>query len=328
MLNLPIQLRFIGHYLYGIVYIKDWGLSTYVFLSIIKGINDIRKGAHLTHMKAKLTKYKVWNNICIFLFILTPLIAAVLFCLRDGKLIRDIYIPLGGWSDEITYYKQIEGILSHGMPRGYFGYNQSKALCGTLGVWGIIPLIPYIIWGFFFGWNYCSPIYANIFFCMVALLGIYIILRPKKRWMGMISFFWIANQFLNRYVLSGVIEASVTAQLLLVTACGLYLLSDTIRGQQERKFTPKKDNAVLILCTILICFMTLARPYFAVLYLIPLWKAFKDKRKGWIFTLPFIAIAVILLFSLTTAFSVPFILRIFLHLKKYRKQESEVSSCK
>lgn len=97
------------------------------------------------------------------LFCLTPLISAILFCMMDGKMITDIYIPLGGWSDEITYYKQIEGILSHGMPRGYFGYNQSKALYGSLSVWGLVPLIPYVIWGKIFGWNYCSPIFANIF---------------------------------------------------------------------------------------------------------------------------------------------------------------------
>lgn len=76
------------------------------------------------------------------LLVSTPLVSALLFCMKDGKTISDIYIPLGGWSDEITYYKQIEGILSHGMPRGYFGYNQSSALYGTLGVWGVVPLIP------------------------------------------------------------------------------------------------------------------------------------------------------------------------------------------
>ena len=117
---------------------------------------------------------------------MVPLLSAILFCFRDGKLISDIYIPLGGWSDEITYYKQIEGILAYGMPRGYFGYNQSRALYGSLGVWGLLPLIPYVIFGFFFGWNYCSPIYANILFSMLAFLVIYIFLRPDKKNLGVI----------------------------------------------------------------------------------------------------------------------------------------------
>lgn len=235
-----------------------------------------------------------------FLFIMTPLISAALFCLKDGKSISDVYIPLGGWSDEITYYKQIEGILSHGMPRGYFGYNQSRAMYGTLAVWGIIPLIPYVIWGFCFGWNYSSPIYANIYFCVLALLCVYLVLRPKKRWMGIFSIFWLSNQFLNRYLLSGVVEASVTAQLLVVTALGIYLLSDTWR--KDQKELSRRDNVALILCSLLTCFLTLGRPYFGVLFLIPFWKACRDKRKAWVILLPILAVVIMAVFFLNNHF--------------------------
>lgn len=234
--------------------------------------------------------------LCGGLFTLVPLLSAILFCFRDGKLISDIYIPLGGWSDEITYYKQIEGILAYGMPRGYFGYNQSRALYGSLGVWGLLPLIPYVIFGFFFGWNYCSPVYANILFSMLAFLVIYIFLRPDKKSLGVISIFWITNQFLNRYVLSGVVESSVILQLVVITSCAEYLLSDKVRTQVGRSFTPRKDSAVLVLCTFLICLLTLARPYYGVLFLIPLWKAVKDKNRKLIFSLPFLAVAIIGLF--------------------------------
>lgn len=253
-------------------------------------------------MQKYLTKQQFIKISFFLLFILTPLISAILFCLKDGRSISDIYIPLGGWSDEITYYKQIEGILSHGMPKGYFGYNQSRALYGPLGVWGLIPLIPYIVWGFCFGWNYTSPIYANIFFGMLALAGVYFILRPRKRTMGVISLFWLCNQFLNRYVLSGVIEASVMMQLMLVIALGEYLLSERIRSQDNRSFTPAKDKAAMILCTVLISFMTLARPYFAVLYLLPLWKALRDKNKIWVITLPLVSVGTIVLFFLNNRY--------------------------
>lgn len=157
-------------------------------------------------------------------------------------------------------------------------------------------MIPYIIWGFFFGWNYVSPIYANIFFGILALTGIYFILRPRKKTMASLSLFWICNQFLNRYVLSGVIEASVMMQLVFVIACGEYLLSARIRCQENRNFTPRKDKVVMILCTALISFMTLARSYFAVLYLIPLWKALLDKKKAWVISLPLVAMTTIVLF--------------------------------
>ncbi len=257
---------------------------------------DSRRGA-ASRMKKKITATTFAKLITISFFVSIPLIAAALFCLKDGKAINDVYIPLGGWSDEITYYKQIEGILSYGLPRGYFGYNQSKALYGPFGVWGIIPLIPYVIWGFLFGWNYTSPIYANIFFCMLALFILYLLIHPKKNWMIIFSIFWICNQFLNRYLLSGVIEASIIAQLLTVTALGTYLLSDVIR-HESRQAHPLSDGTALVLCTLLICFMSLERPYFEVLFLIPLWKAIKDRRKTWIALLPIIAIVTLALFFL------------------------------
>lgn len=253
-------------------------------------------------MNKQINSKQFLNGIFVVIFILTPLISAVLFCLKDGKVISDIYIPLGGWSDEITYYKQIEGILSHGMPRGYFGYNQSKALYGPLAVWGVVPLIPYVVWGFFFGWNYCSPIYANIFFCIVALTFFYRLLRPKKAEMITIALFWVINLFLNRYILSGVIEASMIAQLMIVMTCGEYLLSKRIRERREEDSSPVKDRVVFILCTVMVCFLTLARPYFAVFFMIPLWKAIKDKNKKWIAMLPFLAIGIIGVFFLNSKY--------------------------
>lgn len=239
--------------------------------------------------------------VIIVLFVLTPLISAALFCLKDGKAINDVYLPLGGWSDEITYYKQIEGILSHGMPRGYFGYNQSRAMYGTLGVWGIIPLIPYVLWGFFFGWNYVSPIYANIFFCTAALAAIVLLLRPKKKAMILFSLFWLCNQFLNRYLLSGVVEASVTAQLLIVSTLGLCLLSDNIRSDRNGK-SVLTENAALILCTLFICYLSLGRPYFEVLFLIPFWKACKDRKRTWQIILPALAVLVMIVFFINNHF--------------------------
>lgn len=133
---------------------------------------------------------------------------------------------------------------------------------------------------------------------MLALFVLYGFLHLTEKEMGVLSLFWITNQFLNRYVLSGVVEASVIMQLTFVTACGEYLLSNRIRGRQDRVFSYSKDRLVLIFCTVMICLLTLARPYFAVLFLIPLWKSAQDKRKIWIMVLPMLAIGVMGLFFL------------------------------
>lgn len=253
-------------------------------------------------MNKLIDKKKYLHHIYVLAFLLIPFISAVLFCAKDGRMINDIYIPVGGWSDEITYYKQIEGILSHVLPRGYFGYNQSRALYGSLAVWGLIPLIPYVIWGFFFGWNYCSPIYANIFFCVAALFVLYKLLRLNRTEMAALAVFWSVNQFLNRYVLSGVIEASIVAQMLILAACGEWLLSKKIRGRCSKDGVIAKDRAVYVLCTILSCFLTLERPYFAVFFLIPFWKSVREKNKGQIICMPLLAACNMVIFFLNSKY--------------------------
>lgn len=242
--------------------------------------------------ETKITKNIIFKLILIF-FIITPLLSAILFCLKDGKSILDVYIPLGGWSDEISYYKQIQGILKYGLPRGYFGYNQSKAIYGTLNVWGIFPLIPYILWGFIFKWTYVSPIFANIFFCILGLVIFVALLKPSKKSMIFYSIFWILNQYINRYVLSGVIEASFVMQLFIVATLGEYLLSERI---ERSTVSPKRLNIVYYTCVFFIFFLTIQRPYFAVLFLIPLIYDFKNHRTIQIIILPIIALASIVVF--------------------------------
>lgn len=254
----------------------------------------VRKGTGMKKIIKE--KYSALDVICIILFLLTPLISGILFCAMDGKTLADIYIPLGGWSDEITYYKQIEGMVSHGSPIGYSGYNQSRAAFGPYAYWGVLPLIPYAIWGHIFGWTYTSPIYANIFFCVLAFALIYVFLRPSKKCCLAFSVFWITFEYLNRHVLSGVVEASVVQQLVLVIVLGELLLSDKVGAKQM--LSQKKENVIVIICTALVFFMTVVRPYYAVFYLIPFWSVAKRRNKVGIVAVPVAAFLSLVVFFL------------------------------
>lgn len=238
---------------------------------------------------------KTFHILAALLFVLTPLLAGVLWCAVDGKTLADIYIPLGGWSDEITYYKQIESILTHGIPRGYFGYNQSQAMYGPFGYWGFLPLIPYALWGLFFGWTYTSPIYANIFFCVLAFAFIYFVLKPSKKWCLAFSAFWLFFQFLNRHVLSGAIESTLILQLVIVVVLGEYLLSDKASSQA---LSARKENWYVAICTTIVFFMTVLRPYYAVFYLIPFWAVIRKKKKIGIVAVPAVAFLSLVCFVL------------------------------
>lgn len=164
--------------------------------------------------------------------------------------------------------------------------------------YGVLSLLCLILRGGVVGWDYLSPLYANIFFCVLSLFVLYKMLHPAEKEMLLLSLFWIANQFLNRYVLSGVVEASVIMQLIFVTACGEYLLSEKLRGRQDREFSRLKDSMALAFCTFVVCALTLARPYFAVLFLIPFWKCVLDGRKRCAVGLPVLAVVIMALFFL------------------------------
>lgn len=226
-----------------------------------------------------LVKKKIIYIFVATLLVAVPFISAILFCLKDGKTINDIAIYLGGWSDEITYYKQIEGMVEYGMPMGYFGYNQSKAIYGPFGVWGVFPLIPYWLIGSLIGFNYCTMMYINIFMCMVAL-GIFVwLVQPNKRTMLTLAVLWIVYYELNRYVLSAVVEGIFISALIVIFSLGCYLLSDKVRMNSGRTFGWKKDCVAIVAVVLLISYISICRPYYSVLFLLPFLALWAYKKR-------------------------------------------------
>ena len=53
------------------------------------------------------------------LFSLFPLICAFAYCLKDGRIPADVFLPASYWNDELMYFKQVEAIVSHGLPQGW-----------------------------------------------------------------------------------------------------------------------------------------------------------------------------------------------------------------
>ena len=74
-------------------------------------------------MKKK--NFKISGFICILILGFLPVLSV---------LIRNIINPApvslitSQWNDELFYFKQVEAIINYGFPRGYYGFNESKAL--------------------------------------------------------------------------------------------------------------------------------------------------------------------------------------------------------
>lgn len=191
-----------------------------------------------------------WIYILFVLWI--PILAAV-WCFLQSHHILDIYLPTGWCSDEVSYYKQIEAILDWGMPKGYWGYNESIARIGTFGPWSPLSFLPYILVGGLIGWTFATPVVCNLFFLMLAAILYIKIAKPDIRqvlWMGAVetSLLWI-----TRYAMSAMLEPYIIALEIVLTA----LL-------KNRELANRK---LWIYITVLL--LSITRPYFIVLFFLP-----------------------------------------------------------
>ena len=80
-------------------------------------------------LKKKENRILLLKGTVAFIF---PFILCLLFCAIKKTSLFHIYLPSSLNNDSLFYYKVVEAIAKYGIPRGYFGYNESHALIGTL----------------------------------------------------------------------------------------------------------------------------------------------------------------------------------------------------
>lgn len=217
-------------------------------------------------------KVKMRNFIIPMIFCLSGVIVSELYCPFNGTHFFEIYLPnSNNWNDELFYFKQIEGMIHYGSPRGYFGYNEIHAEYLSYGAWSVALLIPYALIGkiLFLGhWFLQAPIWANLLLFTVALYFAYIIAKPNAfqtiTWFGMLALL----PMIIRFLCSGMVEALLFAIIIVVGA--LWVASEN-----------NNSKSYCLTLYFMISYMTLCRPYFAVLFLIPFsleWMKFNRLR--------------------------------------------------
>lgn len=201
------------------------------------------------------------------LLALVPLLCCVAYCAAQGRWIWEVYLPSSQWNDELFYYKQVEGILSHGYPQGYFGFNESHALKLSFAAWSPVLVFPWVIWGLMFGWNLASPVLCNIFLLSLACFLYVWLVRPSWRQLGMVALlFGLYNNF-ARYMLSGMPEAICFAMVILFYGAAVNYLR-------------RRKNYKLVVLFAMSCTMTLMRPYLILFLLLPCWLWILGSRRG------------------------------------------------
>lgn len=130
--------------------------------------------------KELLNKSNIVKLILCLFFIALPFLCVIIISLcngYDGSL--KIFIP--AWSDEFSWYHQVDSIIHYGAPLGYYGYNESFSAAGTFGPWGIAPLMPYALLGSIFGWSLSSMAIFNMTFLSVSILGFILLAKPTNK---------------------------------------------------------------------------------------------------------------------------------------------------
>ena len=239
----------------------------------MEDLSGRKEGRRLMGDKMKLMskfdfkKEKIIKFLCFVWLVFLPLLRCIFDCLKTGNSIKEIYLPSSWLNDELIYYKEVEGMVHYGMPLGYFGYSENHAVIGTLSVWSPMLLMPWYLWGILFGWNMLSPIWCNIVLLMLAMGIFYLLVKPDWKQTLWISVFYRLFLYFTRYALSATVDIPVYAFLIVVLG-----LIYSVR----KRFSYKKLAALYMVCTVL----TLMRPYFILLSMIPGYLWYRKSKKS------------------------------------------------
>lgn len=197
---------------------------------------------------------------------LLPVLCCLVYCAAQGRTIGQVYLPASEWNDELFYYKQVEGIINFGYPRGYFGFNESHALKLSFAAWSPVLVFPWVIWGLLFGWNLLSPVICNIVLMTLCLFLFVWLVKPSWKQLGVMGLLFCLYTPFVRYMLSGMPEVICFSMLILFYGLAVNYL------KAER-------NGKLALLLVMAGVMTLMRPYMLLFLFLPMY--FWIRKSGW-----------------------------------------------
>ena len=206
------------------------------------------------------------------LLALLPVLCCVVASAMQGRSIGETYLPSSEWNDELFYYKQVESIVKYGYPQGYYGFNESHGLKLSFAAWSPVLVLPWIVWGFLFGWNLLSPVICNILLMTVAVFWFAWLTKPTWKQTGVLVLLFCLYTPFVRYMLSGMPEIICISHLIV-----FYGLAVSYR-RDERIWK-------LVGMFALSGLLTLMRPYMLLFLLLPVYfwiGAARRKGKIWL----------------------------------------------
>lgn len=204
------------------------------------------------------------------LMALLPVVCCLVRTAAEGRSIGQVYLPSSEWNDELFYFKQVEGIVNYGFPRGYFGFNESHALQLSFAAWSPVLVFPWILWGLLFGWNLMSPVICNIVLLTITMFVFVWLVKPTWKQLGVLTVLFSLYSLFVRYMLSGMPEVICFSLLILFYGLAMSYLKKESRGRLTAMF-------------VISVLLTLMRPYMLLfLALACYFWIRRSKKAGWI----------------------------------------------
>ncbi|MDO4566890.1 MAG: hypothetical protein Q4B42_06115 [Oscillospiraceae bacterium] len=199
---------------------------------------------------------------------LAPLLGVLLYCTLDGTALWEIYTPATQWNDELIYYKLTENAAAYGVPRGWFGYNESRGQLLSFGAWSPITIIHYLAYGSVLGWSLSSPLICNIALMSLSFLCFALLVRPSAAQAGLTALLYCCFGPFSRFTLSVMSECYFYALTVLFVGFAVYAWN----GENSKKASAA--TALMILCAAL---LTAGRPNYAVFFLLTFYIIYKKR---------------------------------------------------
>lgn len=218
---------------------------------------------------------KIGNVLLWILIVFAPVIAGWIIGLVSGTDPLRLDAWNTTWNDENGYFRVIRTMRHYGVPQGMTGFNEIISGNVPFGPYNLFTYIPYYLLSFLTGCSSHNYIYlCNIILAVLANLVLVALVRPGKRDAVLLAAFFLTQLIAARYTWSGMAEASY--HFYIVVFMGLviwYLKNPDAAGW--------KKGAALAGMVALTFFFGVMRPYFAALFLIPLYLLiFRHPRIG------------------------------------------------
>ncbi len=209
------------------------------------------------------------------LIILAPIIAGWLIGLLSGTSPMKLDAWNTTWNDEVGYYRVVRILRYYGVPRGMTGFNEITSGNVPYGPYNVFTYIPYYLISLVTGCDSHNYIYfCNIIMAVLANIVFVALVRPGRMQSLLTALFFLTQLIAARYTWSGMAEASYHFYIVVFMGLVIWYLKSPDASRLS------KDLALLAMLLLTFAFGVM-RPYFAVMFLIPLYLVvFRNNKIG------------------------------------------------